>query len=170
MFFWFKRQYFLFSAFECLSYTQRRHNMQFNRTPHNITCVLYHLPIVHVLNSHCEAQFPSKNIICTNKISCVYFHSQLEMWRSHIDARHNYWGWNESLAVAGRIKDRGDSPELLQVDYTPYHMNNETVLNGKCPPSWDLVGDTCYIYIGAPMDFYSAREFCRVSMKNNTML
>lgn len=91
------------------------------------------------------------------------------MWRSHIDARHNYWGWNESLAVAGRIKDRGDSPELLQVDYTPYHMNNETVLNGKCPPSWDLVGDTCYIYIGAPMDFYSAREFCRVSMKITTI-
>lgn len=86
---------------------------------------------------------------------------QLEIWRSHIDARHNWWGYNETLAVAGRIKDRGDSPELLQVDYQPFHMNNESVLNGKCPPAWDLVGDTCYIYIGAPMDFFSAREFCK---------
>ncbi|XP_046141163.1 protein bark beetle isoform X2 [Osmia bicornis bicornis] len=86
---------------------------------------------------------------------------QLEMWRSHIDARHNWWGYNETLAVAGRIRDRGDSPELLQVDYQPFHMSNKSVLNGKCPPAWDLVGDTCYIYIGAPMDFFSARDFCR---------
>ncbi|OAD61568.1 hypothetical protein WN48_00079 [Eufriesea mexicana] len=86
---------------------------------------------------------------------------QIEMWRSHIDARHNWWGYNETLAVAGRIRDRGDSPELLQVDYQPFHMSNKSVLNGKCPPAWDLVGDTCYIYIGAPMDFYSARDFCR---------
>ncbi|XP_076628397.1 C-type lectin domain-containing protein bark beetle [Colletes latitarsis] len=86
---------------------------------------------------------------------------QLEMWRSHVDARHNWWGYNETLAVAGRIRDRGDSPELLQVDYQPFHMSNLSVLNGKCPPAWDLVGDTCYIYIGAPMDFYSARDFCR---------
>ncbi|XP_076766657.1 C-type lectin domain-containing protein bark beetle [Xylocopa sonorina] len=86
---------------------------------------------------------------------------QLETWRSHIDARHNWWGYNETIAVAGRIRDRGDSPELLEVDYQPFHMSNQTVLNGKCPPAWDLVGDTCYIYIGAPMDFFSAREFCR---------
>lgn len=85
------------------------------------------------------------------------------MWRSSVDARHNYWGYNETLAVAGRIRDRGDSPELLQVEFQPYHMNNQSVLTGKCPPSWDLVGDTCYIYIGAPMDFFAARDFCRVS-------
>lgn len=84
------------------------------------------------------------------------------MWRSHVDARHNWWGYNETVAVAGRIRDRGDSPELLQVDYQPFHMNNQSVLNGKCPPGWDIVGDTCYFYIGAPMDFFSAREFCRV--------
>lgn len=42
-------------------------------------------------------------------------------------------------------------------------MNNQSVLSGKCPPGWDIVGDTCYFYIGAPMDFFSAREFCRVS-------
>ncbi|KAK2577430.1 hypothetical protein KPH14_003537 [Odynerus spinipes] len=87
----------------------------------------------------------------------------LEMWRSHVDARHNWWSYNETLAVAGRIRDRGDSPELLQVDYQPFHMGNKSVLSGKCPPAWDLVGDTCYIYIGAPMDFYSARDFCRAA-------
>lgn len=94
-------------------------------------------------------------------MNCLF--RQFEMWRSHIDARHNWWGYNETLAVAGRIRDRGDSPELLQVDYQPFHMNNKSVLSGKCPPAWDLVGDTCYILIGAPMDFYSARDFCRVS-------
>ncbi|KAL7298469.1 hypothetical protein TKK_0008256 [Trichogramma kaykai] len=85
---------------------------------------------------------------------------QFEMWRSSVDARHNYWGYNETLAVGGRIRDRGDSPELLQVEYQPFQMNNRSVLNGKCPPAWDLVGDTCYIYIGAPMTFYAARDFC----------
>lgn len=85
------------------------------------------------------------------------------MMRSHIDAKFNWWGYNESIAVAGRIRDRTDSPELLVVKYNPYHTSNKSVLSGKCPPSWDLVGDTCYIYIGAPMDFYSAREFCRIA-------
>lgn len=41
-------------------------------------------------------------------------------------------------------------------------MNNKSVLSGKCPPGWDLVGDTCYIYVGAPMTFTEAREFCKV--------
>ncbi|CAG5108295.1 Similar to bark: Protein bark beetle (Drosophila melanogaster) [Cotesia congregata] len=72
-----------------------------------------------------------------------------------------------STVVAGtpgqQIRDRSDSPELLVVKYNPYHTSNKSVLSGKCPPGWDLVGDTCYIYIGAPMDFYSAREFCRIA-------
>lgn len=85
------------------------------------------------------------------------------MWNSKIDAAYNYWGYNESLAVSGRIRDWSDDPNLLEVTYTPYYMNNETILNGKCPPGWDLVGDTCYIYVGAPMTFEEARQFCRVS-------
>lgn len=84
------------------------------------------------------------------------------MWKTPIDAKHNWWGYNESLAVLGRIKDRADDPDLLEVDFRPYHMNNRTVLSGKCPPGWALVGDTCYIYIGAPMTFHDARNFCRV--------
>lgn len=41
-------------------------------------------------------------------------------------------------------------------------MNNLTILEGgKCPPGWTLVGDTCYMYVGAPMTFNEAKEFCR---------
>lgn len=104
----------------------------------------------------------NRNDSCINDSLSIVVYSQLEMWRSHVDARHNWWGYNETLAVAGRIRDREDSPDLLQVDYVPFHMSNKTVLTGKCPPAWELVGDTCYIYIGAPMDFYTARDFCRV--------
>lgn len=87
--------------------------------------------------------------------------SSLDVWKTPIDAKHNWWGYNETLAVLGRIKDRADDPDLLEVDFRPYHMNNRTVLSGKCPPGWALVGDTCYIYIGAPMTFHDARNFCR---------
>ncbi|XP_068632960.1 protein bark beetle isoform X2 [Battus philenor] len=85
----------------------------------------------------------------------------LELWRTRIDAKHNYWSYNESLAVAGRIRDRSDDPLLLEVDYQPYHMNNATVLGGgKCPPGWDAVAGTCYMYVGAPMTYEQARLFC----------
>lgn len=40
-------------------------------------------------------------------------------------------------------------------------MNNRTVLDGKCPPGWSLIVDTCFMYIGAPMTFQEARDFCR---------
>ncbi|XP_013178489.1 PREDICTED: uncharacterized protein LOC106125730 isoform X1 [Papilio xuthus] len=87
--------------------------------------------------------------------------SALELWRTRIDAKHNYWSYNESLAVAGRIRDRSDDPLLLEVDYQPYHMNNLTVLGGgKCPPGWDAVSGTCYMYVGAPMTYEQARLFC----------
>lgn len=40
-------------------------------------------------------------------------------------------------------------------------MNNKTILDDKCPPGWSLIMDTCYMYVGAPMTFFEAREFCR---------
>lgn len=49
----------------------------------------------------------------------------------------------------------------------PFQMNNETILDGKCPPGWALVHDTCFIYVGAPMTFHEARDFCR--SENSTM-
>lgn len=85
---------------------------------------------------------------------------QLDLWRTRVDAAHNYWSYNESYAVGGRIRDKSDNPLLLEVEYRPYYMNNASVLNGKCPPGWDLVGGTCYMYVGAPMNYEDARRFC----------
>lgn len=87
--------------------------------------------------------------------------STVDLWKTKIDARHNYWNYNETLAVGGRIRDRSDDPLLLEVDYKPFHMNNLTVLDVKCPPGWSLLIDTCYMYVGAPMSFHEARDFCR---------
>lgn len=40
-------------------------------------------------------------------------------------------------------------------------MNNRSILDGKCPPGWSLIHDTCYIYIGVPMTFPEAKSFCQ---------
>lgn len=71
--------------------------------------------------------------------------------------------------MRGRIRDQRDDIRLLEVAYEPYYMNNETILDGKCPPGWSLVGETCYIYIGAPMTFWQAKEFCHVGQKHITI-
>lgn len=45
-------------------------------------------------------------------------------------------------------------------------MNNLTILDGgKCPPGWDAVADTCYMYVGAPMTYEEARLFCLVRLE-----
>ncbi|XP_055636056.1 protein bark beetle isoform X2 [Toxorhynchites rutilus septentrionalis] len=85
----------------------------------------------------------------------------LDVWKTKIDAKLNYWSYNETLAVGSRIRDRFDDPQLLEVQYLPLHMNNLTVLDGKCPPGWTLLIDTCYMYVGVPMSFHEARAFCR---------
>ncbi|XP_058056870.1 protein bark beetle [Anopheles bellator] len=102
-------------------------------------------------------------IITVNRsiIDFQYWNSTLDVWKTKIDARHNYWSYNETLAVSSRIRDRLDDPQLLEVSYLPLHMNNLTVLDGKCPPGWTLLIDTCYMYVGAPMSFREARDFCR---------
>lgn len=40
-------------------------------------------------------------------------------------------------------------------------MNNRSILDGKCPPGWSLIHDTCYTYIGVPMTFHEAKSFCQ---------
>ncbi|XP_071445359.1 protein bark beetle [Hetaerina americana] len=99
-------------------------------------------------------------IVTVNR-SLAGINSSHDVWKSAIDAKHNWWGYNGSITVGGRIKDRRDEAHLLEVDYEPFHMNNLTLLGGKCPPGWNPVGDTCYIYVGVPMNFTEAREFCR---------
>lgn len=82
-----------------------------------------------------------------------------------IDARHNYWGFNDSIAVHGRIKDYKDEIELMPVDAIPYYSSNKSLLESeKCPPPWILmpVSNTCYGYIAVPMTFHDAKTFCTV--------
>jgi len=86
--------------------------------------------------------------------------SLFDVWKTPINAKYNYWGYNETYAVAGRIKDLHDVNGLLEVDFTPFQMNNRTLLSGKCHPGWTLVGDTCFMYHGAPMSFDDAKYFC----------
>ena len=87
--------------------------------------------------------------------------SQYDVWKTPINAKYNYWAYNETYAVAGRIKDLNDEDGLLEVDFTPFHMNNRTLMSGKCHPGWTLLGDsTCFMYHGAPMSFHDAKNFC----------
>lgn len=92
---------------------------------------------------------------------CI-FCSTLQLWDIKIDAAYNYWGFNTTLAVRGRIRDQMDDPRLLEVIYEPFYMNNQSILNNKCPPGWELVGETCYMYVGAPMTYWEAKAFCQV--------
>ena len=86
--------------------------------------------------------------------------SQFDVWKTPINAKYNYWGYNETYAVAGRIKDLHDEDGLLEVAFTPFHMNNKTLMSGKCHPGWTLIGNTCFMYHGAPMSFTEAKAFC----------
>ncbi|XP_036328530.1 protein bark beetle-like isoform X2 [Rhagoletis pomonella] len=91
----------------------------------------------------------------------------IELWRSKIEARHNYWSYNNTISVQSRIRDKSDDPLLFEVQAVPFQMNNLTILDGKCPPGWALLQDTCFIYVGAPLTFHEARAFCR--SENSTM-
>lgn len=84
-----------------------------------------------------------------------------------IEAAENWWGYNKSTAVVGKMRDFRDVPELLRIHYDPYIEDNRTVLSGKCDPGWTLVGDTCYLYMGVPMNFSEAKSFCK---KDNASL
>jgi len=89
-----------------------------------------------------------------------------------IDARHNYWGFNDSIAVHGRIKDYRDDITLMPVDVIPYYSSNKTLLETeKCPPPWILIptSNTCFGYIAVPMTFYEAKAFCTVCNILNTV-
>ncbi|QQP38367.1 Putative LOC100120269, partial [Caligus rogercresseyi] len=68
--------------------------------------------------------------------------SEWDVWKTPINAKYNYWAYNETYAVAGRIKDLNDEDGLLE-------MNNKTLLSGiKCYPGWTLIDSTCFMYFG----------------------
>ncbi|XP_040574739.1 protein bark beetle [Lepeophtheirus salmonis] len=92
--------------------------------------------------------------------------SEWDVWKTPINAKYNYWAYNETYAVAGRIKDLNDEDGLLEVDFTPFQMNNKTLLSGiKCYPGWTLIDNTCFMYFGGPMTYKEAEEFC---LKDNS--
>ncbi|KAK8748869.1 hypothetical protein OTU49_016039, partial [Cherax quadricarinatus] len=81
-------------------------------------------------------------------------------------ARNNWWGFNTSVAVSGRIHDRTDDETLLRVDYSQWKLNNYSLLHG-CEPGYTRVGDACYLYVGAPVTHEEAKAFCK---KDNASL
>ncbi|XP_069940275.1 protein bark beetle isoform X3 [Cherax quadricarinatus] len=89
-----------------------------------------------------------------------------DVWKTPIDARNNWWGFNTSVAVSGRIHDRTDDETLLRVDYSQWKLNNYSLLHG-CEPGYTRVGDACYLYVGAPVTHEEAKAFCK---KDNASL
>lgn len=87
--------------------------------------------------------------------------------RSLVDASDNWWGFNETSAVAGRIRDANDSQYLISVRYMPYLSTNSTVLSGICSGGWKKIGDTCFLYFGARLSYMEAKHFCE--LQNSTM-
>ena len=55
--------------------------------------------------------------------------SEWDVWKTPINAKYNYWAYNETAAVSGRISDLHDREGLLEVDFTPFHMNNRRCQN-----------------------------------------
>ncbi|XP_076338817.1 protein bark beetle-like [Tachypleus tridentatus] len=91
----------------------------------------------------------------------------LEMRENPIRAAENWWGFNTTSAVAGRIKDFQDNPKLLEVLFLPYYTDNSSVLNDKCAGGWHRIGDTCFLYIGGILTYGEAKKFCQ--MENASM-
>lgn len=57
-----------------------------------------------------------RQVIFAGPISRYCFF-RYEMWRTPLDARKNWWGYNETLAIQGRIKDKLDDHGLLRIDF-----------------------------------------------------
>lgn len=81
---------------------------------------------------------------------------------SYVEAEKNWWGFKEISAVVGRIYDRSDQPELLEVRFQPHLAHNDTVISGNCMGGWQMIEDTCFLYIPGPMTHDEAKRFCQL--------
>ncbi|XP_015781798.1 protein bark beetle-like [Tetranychus urticae] len=90
-----------------------------------------------------------------------------DLSKALVDASFNWWGFNETAAVAGRIRDANDYRELLSVRFAPYLTSNASVLSGICSGGWTKIGDTCFLYFGARLTHSEAKHFCE--LQNSTM-
>lgn len=84
-----------------------------------------------------------------------------------IDAKENWWGDSSVSTIKGRIKDYLDNPGYIEVNYDNYLTKNSSVLSGICAGGWRKIGDTCFLFISARMNFQEAQMFCE--RENSTM-
>ncbi|XP_068203842.1 protein bark beetle-like [Palaemon carinicauda] len=90
----------------------------------------------------------------------VWDKERADVWKTPIDARNNWWGFNTSVAVSGRIHDKLDDHTLLSVDYSEWKLSNHSLLQG-CEPGYTRIGGACYLYLGAPVRYEEAKAFCK---------
>lgn len=106
--------------------------------------------------------------IATLNRTNIYPNQNLEDLRiPSIKAGNNWWGFNETSAVEARIRDFKDYFHLIPVDYNPIYTSNLSVLSGICSGGWEKIGETCFVYIGARMNYDEARDFC--GFENSSM-
>lgn len=85
---------------------------------------------------------------------------KIDLYYATINAKHNWWGFNTTSAIQGRIRDRIQHEELIKVDFAPFLETNHTVLSGVCAGGWQKVGEACLVYVGTRMTYQEARDFC----------
>lgn len=81
----------------------------------------------------------------------------------------NYWGYPGTSGVAaGKIRDYGDFPYLIQVNYLPVLESNTSIIEGDCPAGWFQTGHmefkSCFIYVGAAATYKHAVTYCKVRL------
>lgn len=91
------------------------------------------------------------NILDTKKV---------DLFHANIDAKLNWWGFNATTSIQGRVRDRAQHEELIKVDFLPFLETNTSLLSGICAGGWQKVGDACLIYVGARMTYQEAKDFC----------
>ena len=84
-----------------------------------------------------------------------------------ISASYNWWGFNNTGAISSRILDATDNFDLISVNFVPFLESNSTVLSGICSGGWQKIDDTCFLYYGAYMTYFEAKQFCE--SQNSTM-
>lgn len=85
---------------------------------------------------------------------------KIDLYFATINAKHNWWGFNSTPAIQGRIRDRIQHDELIKVDFAPFLDTNTSVLSGVCAGGWQRVGEACLVYVGTRMTYQEARDFC----------
>lgn len=84
----------------------------------------------------------------------------INLQNASIDAKGNYWGFNNTNSIRGRIRDRSQYDQLIRVDFEPFLEKNSSVLSGVCAGGWSQVGQACLVYVGARMTYQEAKDFC----------